>query len=137
MKLVEPQFWQFWLPALTKQFARLFVTLGHVGAFVLVWKALQPLRPLQALGRMAFTGYLLQSLIAAVVFSGFGFSLWGTLNLVEVWVLAAIIWAIEIAFALIWLTRFRMGPFEWIWRMLTYWRYPGPLRLSAAKARGN
>jgi uncharacterized protein len=127
------QFWQFWLPALTMQSARLLVTLGHVGAFLLAWRVIGwRLRPLQALGKMAFTGYLLQSVLGALAFSGFGLGLWGSLGLAQLWALAALIWAIEIAFAVAWLSRFTMGPFEWIWRALTYGRAPGPLRLRRA-----
>ena len=121
-----PGFTLFWLPALTMQAARLLVTLGHVGLFMWCWTAIGwRLRPLQALGRMAFTGYLMQSVLGAFAFSGFGLALWGKLDLAELWLAAAVIWAIEIAFAVAWLSRFSMGPFEWIWRTLTYGRPPG------------
>ena len=124
------QFWQFWLPAVTMQSARLLVTLGHLGLFLYAWKAMGwRLRPLQALGKMAFTGYLLQSALGAITFSGFGLALWGELNLAEVFIAAAVIWAIEIAFAVAWLSYFSIGPLEWIWRTLTYGRSPGPLRI--------
>jgi uncharacterized protein len=127
----NPQFWQFWLPALTMQTARLLVTLGHIGLFLWCWKTFRwRLHALQALGRMAFTGYLLQSTLGAIAFSGFGLALWGKLSLAEIWFAAAIIWAIEIAFALAWLSRFTMGPFEWIWRTLTYGRAPVLLHLE-------
>lgn len=123
------QFWQFWLPAATMQTARLLVTLGHVGAFLWLWKTVGwRLRPLQALGRMAFTGYLGQSILGAIAFSGFGLALWGRLSLAELWLGCAIIWAIEIAFAIAWLSRFSMGPFEWVWRALTYGHLPPMLR---------
>ena len=125
------QFWQFWLPAATMQTARLLVTLGHVGLFLCAWKAIGwQLRPLQALGKMAFTGYLLQSVLGAIAFSGVGLALWGSVSLAGIWLLAAVIWAIEIAFAVAWLSRFSMGPFEWLWRTLTYGHSPGPLRLE-------
>ena len=117
----HPDFSMFWLPALTFQLARLLVTLGHAALFLWCWKVFSVrLAPLQALGRMAFTGYLLQSLLAAIAFSGFGLALWGSLSLAQLWLVAAMIWAIEIVFALAWLARFPMGPMEWIWRTLTY-----------------
>jgi len=123
------EFWQFWLPALTMQAARLLVTMGHVGAFLWLWKtAGWRLRPLQALGRMAFTGYLGQSILGAIAFSGFGLALWGKLSLVEIWLGCAIIWTIEIVFAVAWLSRFSMGPFEWVWRALTYGHLPPMVR---------
>ena len=131
MGVAAPQFSMFWLPALTLQAARLLVTLGHAGLFLWCWKT-SNLRmvPLQALGRMAFTAYLGQSILAALIFSGFGLALWGRLSLAELWVAAAIIWALEIAFAMAWLSRFSMGPFEWVWRTLTYGHSPTTFRLS-------
>ena len=133
MGVASPQFTMFLLPAITLQTARLLVTLGHAGLFLWCWKTFNlRLEPLQALGRMAFTGYLGQSILAAVIFSGFGLALWGRLSLAELWLTAAIIWAIEIAFATAWLTRFAMGPFEWVWRSLTYGQIPGRTRLSPA-----
>jgi uncharacterized protein len=121
----SPDFTLYWLAAVTAQPARLLVTLGHAGLFLWCWKTFGlRLVPLQALGRMAFTGYLGQSILAAVAFSGFGLGLWGQLSLAELWLTAAIIWTIEIVFAMAWLSRFAMGPFEWVWRTLTYGRAP-------------
>ncbi|HEX6661831.1 MAG TPA: DUF418 domain-containing protein [Sphingomicrobium sp.] len=135
MGVASPEFSMFWVPAITLQTARLLVTIGHAGLFLWCWKTFNlRLVPLQALGRMAFTGYLGQSILAAVIFSGFGLALWGRLSLAELWLTAAIIWAIEIAFAMAWLSRFSMGPFEWVWRTLTYGRAPA-LRLATAQRR--
>jgi uncharacterized protein len=125
MGSAAPDFSLYWLAAITNQLARLLVTLGHAGLFLWFWKTFNlRLAPLQALGKMAFTGYLGQSVLAALIFSGFGLGLWGQLSLAELWVTCAIIWAIEIAFAMAWLSRFSMGPLEWIWRSLTYGRAP-------------
>ena len=82
------------------------------------------MRPLEALGRMAFTGYLLQSVLAGLAFGGFGLALWGEVNLVQLWLIAAAIWAAEIGLAMLWLSRLPMGPLEWLWRTLTYGRPP-------------
>ena len=132
MGVANPDFTMFWVPAATMQLARLLVTLGHAGLFLWCWKTFNlRLVPLQALGRMAFTGYLMQSIMGAVIFSGFGLALWGRLTFAGLWLVAAITWAIEIAFATAWLSRYSMGPFEWIWRALTYGRAP-PLRLASA-----
>jgi uncharacterized protein len=122
--LDRPEFWQFLLPSLTSQPARLLVTLGHLGLFILVWRWLGSMRPLEALGRMAFTGYLLQSVLAGLAFGGFGLALWGGVNLVQLWLIAAAIWAAEIALAMLWLSRLPMGPLEWLWRTLAYGRPP-------------
>lgn len=72
------------------------------------------------IGRMALTNYLLQSIIAAVLFHSYGFGLFGK---VEVWqsiVLTLIVFALQVMFSRWWLSQFQFGPFEWLWRSLTY-----------------
>ena len=115
------------------QFGRLLMTFGWLGVFMLAWKLL-PWRalfaPLSALGRMALTGYLLQSAIAAFIFSGFGLGLWGAFNWPQMWALVPIIMAVIAAFCMAWLARFEMGPAEWLWRALIFWT-PPPLLKAA------
>jgi uncharacterized protein len=108
------------------QVGRLAVSLGWIGAVTLLWRAL-PWRaaftPLAALGRMALSGYLAQSAIAALVFSGFGLGLWNQLGWLQRWALALLIMALLAFAARLWLERFAMGPAEWLWRRLTFgWR---------------
>jgi uncharacterized protein len=108
-------------PEVAVQPGRLLVTLGHLGLFHLAYRAAAPrFAPLAALGRMAFTGYLSQSVLAALIFSGFGLGLWGQIDIAGVFVVAPIMWAITILFAVLWFRHFRMGPMEQVWRWLTY-----------------
>ena len=82
---------------------------------------------LAPVGRMALTNYLMQSIICAVLFHSYGFGLYGK---VEVWqgiILTFVIFALQIPFSRWWLNRFQFGPFEWLWRSLTYWRFQ-PMR---------
>jgi len=78
---------------------------------------------LAALGRIALTGYLLQSMLAAVVF--FGFGAYGRTALLGEPILGMLVftvgvWVVLLAFAPWWTSRFRAGPFEWLWRWGTY-----------------
>ena len=80
-------------------------------------------RGLAALGRIALTGYLLQSILALVVF--FGFGAYGRLALLGEPILGMLafvvsVWVALLAFAPWWTARFRYGPFEWLWRWGTY-----------------
>ena len=78
---------------------------------------------LAALGRTAFTNYILQSLICTFIFYGFGLGLFGS---VERWGQVLIVfgvWAIQLALAPLWLRHYRFGPLEWLWRSLTYGRF--------------
>ena len=80
-------------------------------------------RRLAALGRIALTGYLLQSILALIVF--FGFGAYGSVALLGEPILGMLafvvgVWIVLLAFAPWWTARFRYGPFEWLWRWGTY-----------------
>lgn len=73
-------------------------------------------------GRCAFTNYIGTSALALVVFSGWGLGLFGKLGRLELYALVPLFWAAMLAWPGLWLTRFRYGPLEWLWRCLTYGR---------------
>jgi len=80
-------------------------------------------RRLEALGRIALTGYLLQSMLAQVVF--FGLGRYGRIAILGEPILGMLaftlaVWIVLLAFAPWWTARFRFGPFEWLWRWGTY-----------------
>ena len=103
----------------------ILVALGHIGLICLFCKShiLGWLKiSLAAVGRMAFTNYILQSLIGIFLFYGFGFGLFGTMDKTEqLWVVGAV-WLFQLIASPIWLKYFRFGPLEWVWRSLTYWQ---------------
>jgi len=119
--------------ALLDQPGRLAMTLGHVGLFLLLWRRSFPpglANRLAAMGRMALTLYLGQSLIAACLFPGFGLGLWNRLSWSQLWLVALVILSAQALFATLWFKRFRYGPAEWLWRWGTYRRRP-PIVLSS------
>lgn len=73
-----------------------------------------------AVGQMALTNYLMQSIICVLLFWGVGFSLFGKLQRYEMIYIVIAIWIIQMFWSKPWLRRFRFGPFEWLWRTLTY-----------------
>jgi uncharacterized protein len=75
---------------------------------------------LAAIGRMALTNYLMQSLIAAVLFLNWGFGFYGEVSILEGIGITVIIYILQIIFSNWWLERFKFGPLEWLWRSLTY-----------------
>ncbi|WP_050033822.1 DUF418 domain-containing protein [Halorubrum halophilum] len=77
-------------------------------------------RGLAAVGRTAFTNYLLQTAIATTVFYGHGLGLFGSVSRVEQLGFVVAVWAVQIVLSVLWLRRFRFGPVEWVWRTLTY-----------------
>ena len=113
---------------------------GYI-ALVMLWSRsdfLTNLRDrLAAVGRMALTNYIGQSLIATFIFYGFGLSLFGSVNRVQQLLLILFIWSIQILFSSWWLSRFQYGPLEWVWRCLSYWRWQPLLKKRAAEVYGD
>ena len=75
---------------------------------------------LAAVGRMALTNYILQSVFGFLIFRELGLGLWNDLDRHELYYVVAGQWFVMIAFSLWWLDRYRFGPLEWLWRSLTY-----------------
>lgn len=73
-------------------------------------------------GRLAFSHYLLQTLLCTGLF--YGLALFGDVNRVEQLAVVLAIWTLQIATSPVWLRYFHYGPMEWLWRSLTYWQRP-------------
>lgn len=104
----------------------LAVAIGHIGLILLVcqtWPRGFGTRVLAAVGRMALTNYLAQSVMCSILFYGWGFGLWGKLTHAELWLVTLPIWGLQLAWSPFWLARFHYGPAEWAWRSLTRWRF--------------
>jgi len=76
-----------------------------------------------AIGQMALTNYLAQSIIGISIFYGTGLGLFGTLERYEQYFVVVGVWILQIIWSKIWLASFRFGPFEWVWRSLTYFKF--------------
>jgi uncharacterized protein len=80
------------------------------------------LQPFALVGRMALTNYLLQSIVGAVIFQGWGLGLFSQVGPLGGLLMAIAIYAVQVALSAVWLGRFRYGPLEWLWRTMTYGR---------------
>ncbi len=78
------------------------------------------LRPIGSAGRMSISIYLSQSLIGTIIFYGYGFGLYGYITLETGTWLAVALYVVQVVFAHIWLSKYRYGPVEKLWRLLTY-----------------
>lgn len=108
---------------LTYPFGRIAMAFGHIGVVMIFCKSsfLTFLKKaLAAVGKMALTNYIMQSVICAIVFTGVGFSLYGQLQRYELYYVVFSIWLFQLIASPIWLSYFRFGPLEWLWRSLTY-----------------
>ncbi len=89
---------------------------------------------LAPIGRVALTAYLSQTLFAVWLFYGWpqGPALMGTVSPAMLLLILLAEYAAQLALARWWLTRFRFGPAEWVWRSLTYGEW-APMRSSAGR----
>jgi uncharacterized protein len=71
-------------------------------------------------GRMAFTNYLMQSIICGFIFFGYGLGQFGHMPDAAALALAIAIYVAQLFLSSYWLGRYRFGPMEWLWRTLMY-----------------
>ncbi|MCG3089760.1 DUF418 domain-containing protein [Sporosarcina cyprini] len=69
-------------------------------------------------GRLAFTMYILQSVLCGFIFYSYGFGLFGTMEVWQTTAIAFLLFGLQIAISALWLRRFRTGPLEYVWRVL-------------------
>lgn len=118
------------LPAATGLLDTLFYTLSvvplslaYTTAFCLLWLKpnwKQRLLVFAPAGRMALTNYLMQTVIGIIIYYGVGFGLGAKFGPTIYYPIAIAVFCLQIPLSKLWLTYFRFGPLEWIWRMLTY-----------------
>jgi uncharacterized protein len=78
------------------------------------------LRPFSAIGRMAFTNYIGQSLVFGWLFFGYGLGWFGLLRPAPVLALGIAVYVVQVQLSRLWLRHYRFGPIEWLWRTLMY-----------------
>ncbi len=106
-------------------FKRVFLCLGHACLIMLVFRSrIIPwlMKGLANVGQMAFTNYLMQSIISTLFFYGYGLGYYNQLKYHQLYFVVSAVWVFQIIFSAIWLRYYRFGPFEWLWRSLTYWK---------------
>ena len=104
---------------------RVFLALGHASLIMLIYRSrIVPwlMKALANVGQMAFSNYLIQSLICTFFFYGYGFGYYNKLAFHELFYVVGAVWVFQLIFSSIWLNFFLFGPFEWLWRSATYWK---------------
>lgn len=103
----------------------LLVSFGYICAIMLFAKSAQfdaVKSRFAAVGQMALSNYIAQSLIGMFLFFGIGFGLFGEVDRVIQLSIVFAIWALQLWWSKPWLDRHKFGPLEWVWRSLTYWQ---------------
>lgn len=126
--------WMFSVGGIPNYFGSILVAFGHIALVMTIVKTgafSQLTVRFAAVGRMAFTNYLMHSLVMTTVFYGYGFGLYGQIP--RIWQMAFVagMLGFQLWFSTFWLQRNRFGPAEWLWRSLTYWQLQ-PMKRAGA-----
>lgn len=124
--------------SLYNYFGSLLVAAAWIGVIMLLCKSsvLAGLRGrLGALGRMAFTNYIMQSVLCTLLFYGHGFGMYGRIGRPAQFGIVLAVIALQLWYSPLWLRYFTFGPLEWLWRSLTYWS-PQPFRRARTRPVG-
>lgn len=74
-------------------------------------------------GKMSLTNYLVQSLVGAFIFYNWGLGLYSTLGITYSFLVGCALFVVQINLCRIWFKYFRQGPFEYLWKRMTYFRF--------------
>ena len=110
----------------------LLVALGWVALVMLLCQRGWALGSVAAVGRMALSNYLLQTVICTTIFYGHGFGLFGRVDRAGQLAIVVGIWTFQLLASSAWLRYFAVGPVEWLTRWLVFKRRPSFVRSSPA-----
>lgn len=99
------------------------MSLAYVAMICLYWHRKNgetKWRYLAPVGQMALTNYLMQTFIGIFLYYGIGLGLGGSIGPAIFFPIGLSVYLIQIIYSNLWMTHFRFGPMEWIWRQLTY-----------------
>jgi uncharacterized protein len=111
------------------------LALAYAAAVLLLWQTARGAKVLRCfvpVGRTALTNYLLQSVIATTLFYGYGFAWFGRTGPAAQCAIAAAIFSVQLVVSRLWMSQFRYGPVEWLWRWATYGVRPPFRRVPAS-----
>lgn len=115
-----------WLGGFILEFLNVSLTLIYITGISLLmlkpkWEA--RLIPLAAVGKMALTSYLMQTLIGVFIFFNIGLGLFTKTSPGMNALLCFAIFGLQIFFCRWWLQHFHYGPVEWLWRSATDFKW--------------
>lgn len=112
--------------------ARLLVMMGHLlvlGLMISRFQSHNFMARVAAAGRMAFSNYILTSIVMTTLFYGYGGTLFGQMPRASIYLVVPLMWIIMLVWSPKWMAHFAYGPLEWLWRSLARGALQ-PLRLK-------
>lgn len=119
------------ISALLHEIGPLMLCLGYTGTLCLIASSVRTHRlhhPIRAVGRMALTTYLGSTLIATFLMYHWGLGWFNSVGRFDQLMIVLITYVGLMVASSVWLMIFRFGPFEWLWRTLTYMKRQPILR---------
>ena len=121
------QLWEgAWSMTVGHQFtyiASFFMALSYISILVF-WSTVDRGRVIQNLlkkvGRMAFTNYIMSSIVCTFIFYGHGLGYFAQFDRAQQWGVVLFVWVLILLLSNWVMSRYRQGPLEFIWRKLTY-----------------
>lgn len=108
---------------------RICMVLAHCAALMLLIRAgylAAILKRLQAVGQMALSNYIMQTVLCSLFFFGYGLGYYNKLEIHQLYYVVAVILVLQLICSQLWLKYFKFGPMELLWRTLTYKQFkPG------------
>ena len=107
--------WQIWMLVSVTLYGTILISLKSSGR----WK--RSLLPLAAFGQMALSNYLIQSLVLVPYF--LLTNKFRSVAPTEGLIMFVIVFVLQLVFSTWWMKKYTMGPFEWVLRSFTYWKW--------------
>jgi uncharacterized protein len=96
-------------------------TLGYLGVIAAIARPPGPVMSrLLVAGGSSLSIYLAQSILLSSIFAGYGLGLWNAVDRATATTIALGVTVLLVAALSMWHMRFRLGPFEWLLRRITY-----------------
>jgi len=100
---------------------------GYISGLALIFLNVNLRRfiaPFAAVGRIALTDYLMQSVLCTLFFYHYTTGLYGRVGPAMALIPTVVLYSAQVVFSNWWLRHYRFGPMEWLWRGLTYGKFP-------------
>jgi uncharacterized protein len=111
---------------------------AYIGLFMLSFQTKignKMMAILTPVGKMAFSNYIMHSLIGNFVFLNAGLGFMGQVGPVYSTLFGILVFIIQIIFSTLWLRYFNFGPVEWIWRSATYKKWQPMMKYLSSQTR--
>lgn len=107
-------------------FGYVSLTAGYIAVFMLIyheWLRNSLSILFNSVGKAALTNYILQSFIGIFIFYEIGLGVGEYPGSAYLTLIVFLVFGFQILISNVWLKRYRYGPLEWLWRVLTYGRF--------------